>query len=197
MFFQGLTPTPLNPTPLNPYTYTHIDTCAGKGERGAADHCKREFEYAVEELGIENMLAVVTELCCLDLKTWHGCVKFNLGSTLYMDVTAVYVYVCTHAHTHTHTHTHTRRDNMYIRLNEYVCVCVYIFTYMCVHVHTCIFVCERERERVLNIYTHTHYICMRESVCLYYINMYIYIHMYNTHSLSRTHTNIPVHMIYI
>ena len=34
------------------------------------------------------MLAVVTELCCLDLKAWHGCVKFNLGSTLYMDLTA-------------------------------------------------------------------------------------------------------------
>ena len=117
MFFQGLTPTPLNPTPLNPYTYTHIDTCAGKGERGAADHCKREFEYAVEELGIENMLAVVTELCCLDLKkTWHGCVKFNLGSTLYMDVTAVYVYVCTNAYTHTHTHIHTQD----------VTICIYV-----------------------------------------------------------------------
>jgi hypothetical protein len=34
------------------------------------------------------MLAVVTDKSFLDLKKWHGSVKFSLGSRLFMDLTA-------------------------------------------------------------------------------------------------------------
>ncbi len=66
----------------------YIDKCAGKGDLGQGDHCKREFDYAVLELGPEKMLAVVTDKSFLDLKKWHGSVKFSLGSRLFMDLTA-------------------------------------------------------------------------------------------------------------
>ena len=109
-------------------TTAYVDKVAGKGEMGQGDHCKREFQYAVNKVGPKNMLAAVTETRCLNPQTWHGSVGFNLGSTLYVNLTAVYVCVCMHTHTlvHTHSykHTHTRRDSMYMRLDVYTCICI-------------------------------------------------------------------------
>jgi len=56
-----------------------------KGENGANDNCKAEFEYAVRRKTADNIITVVMEDGCADTSQWSGAVSAYLGGRLYLD----------------------------------------------------------------------------------------------------------------
>ena len=48
------------------------------------DNCKKEFSYAVDQLGVNNIIPVVMEQRMSDPKQWTGRVGFELGRILYV-----------------------------------------------------------------------------------------------------------------
>lgn len=54
------------------------------------DYCKREFEYGFQVFGRQKMIAVVLDDVMKDKKRWEGLVSFNLGPTLYCDLSMIF-----------------------------------------------------------------------------------------------------------
>ncbi len=54
------------------------------------DYCKREFEYGFEVFGREKMIVVVFDELMKDRKMWRGLISFNLGSTIYHNLSQIF-----------------------------------------------------------------------------------------------------------
>jgi len=54
------------------------------------DYCKREFEYGFQVFGREKMIAVVFDEVMKDRKMWRGLISFNLGSTIYHNLSQIF-----------------------------------------------------------------------------------------------------------
>ena len=69
-------------------THRYLQKVAGQGDRGADDNCKFEFDYALQRKGVNFMIPVVMEPCCLNTSTWKGKVGGKLGNKLYINLTS-------------------------------------------------------------------------------------------------------------
>ncbi|KAL1503635.1 hypothetical protein AB1Y20_012109 [Prymnesium parvum] len=69
-------------------TRRYMIKVSGKGPNGMNDNCKFEFDYALRRKGVERMIPVVMERCCLDTSSWRGAVGGKLGGTLYVNLTS-------------------------------------------------------------------------------------------------------------
>lgn len=67
-------------------TREYIKKADGKGPKGNNDNCKLEFDYAV--LHKKKMIAVVMEPEVIDMSSWTGAVGAQLGSQLYVNMSA-------------------------------------------------------------------------------------------------------------
>jgi hypothetical protein len=54
----------------------------GEAKGGENDNCKLEFEYAMTQKGVGQMVPVVMEARVSDPKTWRGALGMALGQTL-------------------------------------------------------------------------------------------------------------------
>ena len=61
-------------------TEEYITKVAGKGRNGSNDNCKKEFEYACEHKGLDNITFMEMEDT---KKPWTGSVGLNVGKHLY------------------------------------------------------------------------------------------------------------------
>jgi len=68
-------------------TKDYINKVAGKGPNGENDNCKIEFQYARTQKGVENILTVVMEPSCKDVREWKGSLGAALGDNLYYSFT--------------------------------------------------------------------------------------------------------------
>jgi len=68
-------------------TRKYIDKVNGKGDKGASDNCKCEFDYTTTRKTPAKMIPVVMEKDVRDPKTWDGAVGFSLSKLLYYDFT--------------------------------------------------------------------------------------------------------------
>jgi len=67
-------------------TKRYIDKASGKGDAGANDNCKFEFDYALRQKGVESIIVLVMEPRCLNPAAWTGTVGGKLGGLLYIDL---------------------------------------------------------------------------------------------------------------
>jgi len=64
-------------------TTRYIDKVASKF--GLEDNCRQEFDYSARRKGIKNLIPIVMEPACLDLRVWHGSLGATLANQLYID----------------------------------------------------------------------------------------------------------------
>eukprot|EP00290_Baffinella_frigidus_P011452 CAMPEP_0180141772 /NCGR_PEP_ID=MMETSP0986-20121125/15136_1 /TAXON_ID=697907 /ORGANISM="non described non described, Strain CCMP2293" /LENGTH=466 /DNA_ID=CAMNT_0022084747 /DNA_START=199 /DNA_END=1595 /DNA_ORIENTATION=+ len=67
-------------------TDRYIAKASGRGESGANDNCKFEFDYALNQKGVESMIVLVMEKRCKNSKQWTGTVGGKLGNIMYIDL---------------------------------------------------------------------------------------------------------------
>jgi len=66
-------------------TRRYIDKVATK--YGLEDNCRLEFDYSARRRGISNLIPIVMEPKCLELKTWNGVLGASLANQMYIDFT--------------------------------------------------------------------------------------------------------------
>ena len=49
------------------------------------DNCWQEYDYSVRRKGIQNLIPIVMEPNCKDLRNWHGSLGATLANQLYID----------------------------------------------------------------------------------------------------------------
>ena len=64
-------------------TERYIDKVAQK--YGLEDNCRQEYDYSVRRKGIHNLIPIVMEPSCKDLRNWHGSLGATLANQLYID----------------------------------------------------------------------------------------------------------------
>mmetsp|Transcript_53759 Transcript_53759/g.128145 ORF Transcript_53759/g.128145 Transcript_53759/m.128145 type:complete len:349 (+) Transcript_53759:204-1250(+) len=67
-------------------TKRYIDKASGKGDAGANDNCKFEFDYALRQKGVESIIVLVMEPRCRNSKKWTGTVGGKLANLLHIDL---------------------------------------------------------------------------------------------------------------
>lgn len=67
-------------------TEAYLVNAAGKGDKGADDASKKEFEYACQVRGVKRLVPVVMEPRCRNPGKWRGAVAMNCASILYVDL---------------------------------------------------------------------------------------------------------------
>ncbi|KAJ1480460.1 hypothetical protein T484DRAFT_1901078 [Baffinella frigidus] len=67
-------------------TARYISKASGRGENGADDNCKFEFDYALNQKGVESVIVLVMEPRCRNSKKWTGTVGGKLANLLHIDL---------------------------------------------------------------------------------------------------------------
>jgi hypothetical protein len=66
-------------------TRRYIDKVATR--YGLEDNCRKEFDYSARRKGIKNLIPIVMEPECLNLKNWNGVLGATLADVLYINYT--------------------------------------------------------------------------------------------------------------
>jgi hypothetical protein len=64
-------------------TERYIDKVAQK--YGLEDTCRQEYDYSVKTKGANNIIPIVMEPQCRDLRNWHGSLGATLANQMYID----------------------------------------------------------------------------------------------------------------